>query len=193
MSPMDVFIILQLFANDFRVRTKGQKKQHYKKLYQSDISTLLTLLNADAKSAVLLRVLSLTKDEIGNIPLLNFPKCFQIPKWFMDNLLCLCNMWKGRSYTNENVSVSSIFNNGQFYLKYYLPCHRNLPSKRLSKAIATSLFSIFIHQNIKSTTSLNIYNILEKYPKALLRLCLIDVDRLKLPSRPQNVIFEHVF
>ena len=108
----------------------------------------------------------------------------------MDNLLCLCNMWKGRSYTNENVSVSSIFNNGQFYLKYYLPCHRNLPSKRFSKAsIATSLFPIFIYQNIKSTTSLNIYNILEKYP----RLCLIDVDKLKLPSHPQNVIFEHIF
>ena len=74
---MDVLIFMQLSANDFRVRTKGQKKQqHYNKLNQSDISTLLTFLNADAKSAVLLRVLSLTKDEIGNIPLLNFPKCF---------------------------------------------------------------------------------------------------------------------
>ena len=118
MSPMDVFIILQLFANDFQVRTKGQKKQHYKKLSQSDISTLLTLLNAHAKSAVLLRVLPLTKDEIGNIPLLNFPKCFQIPKWFMDNLLCLCHVGKSRSFINASVSVSSIFNNGQFYIGY---------------------------------------------------------------------------
>ena len=31
---MDVFIILQLSANDFRVRTKGKKQQHYKKLKQ---------------------------------------------------------------------------------------------------------------------------------------------------------------
>ena len=27
-SPMDVFIILQLSANDFRMRTKGRKQQH---------------------------------------------------------------------------------------------------------------------------------------------------------------------
>ena len=31
---MDVFIILQLSANAFQVRTKGGTKQHYKKLKQ---------------------------------------------------------------------------------------------------------------------------------------------------------------
>ena len=31
---MDVFKILQLSANDFRVRTRGGKQQHYKKLKQ---------------------------------------------------------------------------------------------------------------------------------------------------------------
>ena len=30
--------------------------------------------------------------------------------WFMENLLCLCDIWKGASYVNVNVSVSSIFN-----------------------------------------------------------------------------------
>ena len=34
-SPMDVFIILQLSVNDFRVRTKGRKQQNYKKLKQT--------------------------------------------------------------------------------------------------------------------------------------------------------------
>ena len=29
---MDAFIILQLSTNDFRVRAKGGKQQHYKKL-----------------------------------------------------------------------------------------------------------------------------------------------------------------
>ena len=43
----------------------------------------------------------------------------------MDNLLYLCNVWKSRSYINSNVPVSSIFNNGQFYLKYYFLYHRN--------------------------------------------------------------------
>ena len=90
---MDVLIYIQLSANVFRVREqRDETKQHYKKLYQSDILTLLTLLSADAKSAVLLRVLSLTKVEIGNTSLLNFTKCFQVSKWFMDNLLCLCHL-----------------------------------------------------------------------------------------------------
>ena len=31
---MDIFKILQLSANDFRVKTKGGKQQHYKKLKQ---------------------------------------------------------------------------------------------------------------------------------------------------------------
>ena len=59
-------------------------------------------------------------------------------------------------------------------------------------SIATSLFSIFIHQNTKSTTGLNIYSILEERPKALLKIILIDVDRLMLPRRPEKLIFEHI-
>ena len=35
---------------------------------------LLTLLSADAKSAVLLRVLSLTKVEVRNFPFIHFPR-----------------------------------------------------------------------------------------------------------------------
>ena len=131
-SPMDVVIIFQLSADGVRVGTKGRKQKYYKKLKQSDISTLLTLLNADAKSAVLLRVPSLTKVELRNISLLHFPNCFQIPKQFMDNFLCLCDLWKGRSYLNVNVPVCLICNNGHFYRKYYFLRHRNPPSKRCS-------------------------------------------------------------
>ena len=91
--------------------------------------------------------------------------------WFMDNLLCLCNVWKGWSYANADVSVWRIFINGQFYLKYYFLRHRNSPSKRFIKlSTATSLFSILIHQNTKSTTGLNIYSILEDPLKALLNV-----------------------
>ena len=42
-------------------------------------------------------------------------------------------------------------------------------------------------------TNLNIYSILEKRPKALLKMFLIDVERLTLPKRPQDVIFGHIF
>ena len=113
-SPMNVFIILQLSANYFQVRTKGRKQQHYKKLMQT---RYFNILCTDAKLAVLLRFRTLTKVELRSIPLLHFPKCFQIAKWFMDNLLCLRDVWKYRSYLNAIVSVSSIFSNGQFCLK----------------------------------------------------------------------------
>ena len=70
------------------------------------------------------------------------------------------------------------------------PPRRDFP---LEVLIATSLFSIFIHQNTKITTGLNIYHILEERPKALLKMFLIDVDRLTLPRRSQDVIFEYIF
>ena len=76
----------------------------------------------------------------------------------MGNLLYFCDVWKGRLYVTASVSVSSIFNNGQFYLKRYFLCQK-FP---LEMSIATSLLSIFFHQNTKSTTGLNIYSILEE-------------------------------
>ena len=78
---MDVFIILQL-SNDFRVRKKRGKQNYYKKRKQIrylnifNIINILTLLSADPKSAILLRVPSLTKVEVRNFPLLYFPRWF---------------------------------------------------------------------------------------------------------------------
>ena len=65
-------------------------------------------------------------------------RCYIFPDgsvWLMDHLLCLCNVWKGRSYVNSNVSVSSIFDNGQFYLKYYFLYHRNPPFKEIQLSV----------------------------------------------------------
>ena len=59
------------------------------------------------------------------------------------------------------------------------------PSKRFSYvSIATSLFSIFIHPNTKSTVVLYIQHILEERSKAFLKVFLIDVNRIRLPRRP---------
>ena len=141
------------------------------------------MLSADAKSAVLLRVLSLT---------LNYAiyRCciFQNGSvWVMGNLLYLCDVCKCWSWKNVNVSVSSILNNGLFYLKYYFLRHRNSPSKRfIWVSVAKTLFSIFI-------PGLNIYSVLEELPKVLFKIFLFDVDRLTLPRHPQDVIFEHIF
>ena len=69
-----------------------------------------------------------------------------------------------------------------------------LPSMRFNLvSIATSLFSIFNHQNTKSATVLYIYSILEERPKTPLKIFLIDVDRLTLTRSPQDVIFEQIF
>ena len=112
---MDVFIILhflELYAsatNYFRGEQRNSSRSY--------ILTLLTLLSAEAKSALLLR-----------FPKLKYAifRCYIFPDgpvWFIDNLLCPCDLSKDRSYVNANVSVFSIFNNGQFYLKYYLLRH----------------------------------------------------------------------
>ena len=150
------------------------------------------MLSADGKSAVLCILL--------DILLLKYAisRCYIFPDgsvWFMGNLVCLCDVPNGWSYLNIKVSVSSIFNCDHFYFKYYFLRYWNSLSKRFSKeSIATSLFSIFIHQSTKSTsTGLNIYSILGKHPKALLKMFLIDVDILTLPRHPQDVIFEHIF
>lgn len=75
------------------------------------ISPLLTLLSAHAESAVVLKVLSLTKveDQIS--------RCYFFPYysvWFMGRFLCLYNVWKGRSYVNVNVFFVSLFNNQEW-------------------------------------------------------------------------------
>ena len=64
-----------------------------------------------------------------------------------------------------------------FFLSIISSVAEVFPSKRFSSVwIAVSLFSVFIHQNIKSTTVLCIYNILEKSFKAPSKISLIDVD-----------------
>ena len=42
-SLMDVFIILQLSAKDFRMKTKGEKQQHYKKLKQTRYFNIINI------------------------------------------------------------------------------------------------------------------------------------------------------
>ena len=69
------------------------------------------------------------------------------------------------------------------------------PQRDSTKSQLLRLYSQFSFTKILKAlhTGFNIYNILEERPKALLKMFLIDVDRLTLPARPQDVIFEHIF
>ena len=131
-SFMDVFIILQLSANDFWVRTKGGKQQHYNKLKQIRYFNVINIAKCWCEIGC---IFCTSEGSVINQLTYAISGCYIFPDdsvWFMNNLVCLCDVWKGRSYLNANVSISSIFNNGQFYLKYYFLRHWSSPSKRFS-------------------------------------------------------------
>ena len=50
---MDVFIILQLSVNDFRVRTKGGKQQHYYKLKQISYFNIINIAECTSEGSVI--------------------------------------------------------------------------------------------------------------------------------------------
>ena len=50
---MDVFIILQLSVNGFRVRTKGGKQQHYNKLKQISYFNIINIAACTSESSVI--------------------------------------------------------------------------------------------------------------------------------------------
>ena len=69
------------------------------------------------------------------------------------------------------------------------------PQRDSAKSQLLRLYSQFSFTKILKAlhTGLNIYSILEERPKALLKMFLIDDDRLTLPRRSEDVIFEHIF
>ena len=83
----------------------------------------------------------------------------------------------------------------QYYIKYYDLCHSNYPLEKIQLSVNCylSLSSVFIHQNDTSTTVFYVYSILEERPKALLKMFIIAEDRLMLPIRSQDIIFQHIF
>ena len=138
-------------AIDFRVRTKRRKQHCYKKRKQIrylnifNITNILTLPSADAKSAILLRVPSLTKVEVRNFRLLHFSRWFclangqlamslqRLKRSVICKIQCFCGFdiqqWSVLSQVLLSPSQKSALN----------------PSlKRFSKmSVATSTFSFF--------------------------------------------------
>ena len=138
-------------ANDFRVRKKRGKQHYFKQRKQIryhnifNIINILTLLSPDAKSAILLRVPSLTKVEVRNFRLLHFSRWFclvngqlamslqRLKRSVICKIQCFClfdiQQWSVLSQVLLSPSQKSALN----------------PSlKRFSKvSVATSTFSFF--------------------------------------------------
>ena len=152
---MDVFITLQLS------RSVRLNQKQFSGEIKWDILTLLTLPSADTKSAVFLRVPSLTKVQVRNFSLLHF----------QDGSVWSAGMRKCQCFCLFDIHKRVVF------LKYHFLCHRSFPLKEIQlNWLDISLFLIFIHQNTKSTTILCIYNILEERLKVPSKISLIDVD-----------------
>ena len=148
------------------------------------------MLSADAKSAVLLRVLSLTKIEVHNFPWLHFPRWLSLVhgqlamslRRVIRSIICKCMMLMflpPRYSTMVSFFLSTTFSVTE------------IPPR--GDSAKCQLLQIFIYQNSKSIIGLDIYSLLEESVEVLLKMFLINVDKLTLPRRPQNVIFKNMF
>ena len=129
----------------------------------------------------------------------------------MKNLICVCVMWNGQSYANDNVSVSSIFKNGLFFPNYHFLCHKSFPHKRfkdsrrlqtpiwkyVTRHVTVVLFSILLHHcdNIFSFSSPNVcikyykirFCIFFQFWRNVLKSSESDIPSMTSLGRPQDV------
>ena len=137
---MDVLIVLQLSENDFRVGTKAKSNNITRNSRRSHILTLLTLLSADAKLTVILRVPWLTKVHLRNFPLLHFPKWLCLVheqlamslRWGKRSVACKCQYFFPFDIQQWSV-LSKVLRSpsSKFILKEFFH-HWNSSSKRFS-------------------------------------------------------------
>ena len=135
----------------FKLEERDENNNITRNANRSDILTLLKLLSADAKLVVLLRVQLLTKVEVRNFPLLLFPR------W-----LSLVHLQLAISLRRVKRSIVSKYQCFCLYdIQYWSVLSQELrfPSQKsfleeIQVGVATSLFSIFIHENTKTNTVL---------------------------------------
>ena len=135
----------------FKLEERDENNNITRNANRSDILTLLKLLSADAKLVVLLRVQLLTKVEVRNFPLLLFPR------WL--SLVHLQLAISLRRVKRSIVSKDQCFCLDDIQHWSVLSQELRFPSQKsfleeILVGVATSLFSIFIHENTKTNTVL---------------------------------------
>ena len=95
----------------------------------------------------------------------------------------------------QNIYVSSILAVVSFIFSTTFSVREILPRRDSTECQMLGLYSQFSFYKMLKALQVLIftYSILEKRPKALLTMFLIDVDRLTLPRPLQDVIFKHIF
>ena len=99
--------------SDFLVKTSSRKQQHYHKRKHIRYFNTINMSSADAKIGCISEVSAINQSSST----------------------------QGRSFVNANVSVSSIFQNGRFFLKHHVLCHRSFPLKKNSVNCYLSIFN----------------------------------------------------
>ena len=130
------------------------------------IINILILLSADAKSAILLRVPSLTKAEVRNFPLQHFPIWFCLVNGQLDMSLrrvnqCFC------LFNIQQWSVLSFILSTTFSITEILPSLSPCPPflKEIQQCVNCYVSVPIFHQNAKTSTVLYIYNTWRNVPK----------------------------
>ena len=144
------------------------------------------MLIADAKSAVLLRVPSLIKVAVRNFPLLHFPRWLCL----VHGQLAISPRRVKRSFIRKcQFSLSSIFNNGQFYLKYYFLRHRVYSSKCQLLRLC-SQFSFTKTLKVLQALIFTHFGGTSQGPPINVSYWL---RQTKITETPSDLIFEHIF
>ena len=192
-STMDVFVILQFSANDFRVKTKGGKQKHYKKLKQIRYFNVINIAECCCKIGCTLCTSEgsvINQSWSTQFPVATFPQKALFDSWITWYASTTCEkvlhmqmpMFLPLRYSTRV----------RFILGSAFSVDEIAPKGDSAKCQLLRLYSQFSWTKILNA-GLNIYSILEERPKALLKMFLIDVDRPTLPRRPQDVIFEQIF
>ena len=192
-SSMDVFINLQLSANDFRVRAKGGKQQLYKKLKQIRYFNFINIAECWWKIDCTSEGSVINQSWSTQFPVATFCQMALLGSWTTCYVSATCK-WVGHMsmpmlLSFQNSAMAS------FILSTTLSVTAISPRWDSAKCQLLRLYFQFSFSKILKAlhTGLNIYSILEERTKVFLKMLIIDVDRLTLPRRPQDVIFKMHF
>ena len=134
--------------------TKRRKQQYYKKRKQIKYFNIINIAKWWCESAVLLRFPSLTKVEVGNFPLLHFPR------W-----LCLVREQLDMSLRHVEKSVQC---------KYQCFCHFDIQKwSVLSSVLLSPTQKFSLRRNLATSIAASLFSIFTKILKALQILLFI--------------------